>query len=77
MKKYPNSYNNEYNNIVDLYEDELFNYFYSDIFKLKNHELIKRFKNETFNDINSYHFINNIYDINDSEIENKKSIFQR
>jgi hypothetical protein len=77
MKKYPNSYNNEYNNIVDLYEDELFNYFYSDIFKLKNHELIKRFKNETFNDINSYQFINNIYDINDSEMENKKSIFQR
>ncbi len=78
MKKYPNAYNNQYETILDLYEDNLFDYLYSDIFKLKNHDLIKRFNKENFNDIQSFHFINDIYDNEtDEKLENNKSIFQR
>jgi len=78
MKKYPNAYNNEYQNIMDLYEDNLFNYLYADIFKLKNHNLIKKFNKENFNDIHSFYFVDDIYNNEtNKKLENNKSIFQR
>lgn len=78
MKKYPNAYNNEYQNVMDLYEDNLFNYLYADIFKLKNHNLIKKFNKENFNDIHSFYFVDDIYNNEtNKKLENNKSIFQR